>query len=777
MWRRVLRIVVCSWMLIGASSAVAQWKPKQAPIMTRWASAVTPDKTLPEYPRPQMVRDAWQNLNGLWDYAIAPKVDDRPKSWDGQILVPFPVESALSGVMKPVGPDNNLWYRRQFTLPSGSDTSSKAWAGKQILLHCGASDWQTTIWVNGKLVGTHKGGYDPFSFDITSALTAEKTQEIIVSVADPSDASFQPRGKQVQKPNGIWYTPTTGIWQTIWLEPVAPTHLARVKIVPDLDAGRVRITPQIAGNTDNVSVEVSYHEDGQDLILVGRYRANQTVEIPLPAPKLWTPENPHLYNYLVVVRNPKGGDDIVRGYFAMRKIALGKDERGHARIELNNKPYFQYGPLDQGFWPDGLYTAPTDDALRYDIEITKKLGFNMARKHVKTEPDRWYYWCDKLGLLVWQDMPSGDRYIGERDPDINRTLESTQQFEQEWLSIMGALENHPCIVMWVPFNEGWGQFDTARIVKITQKADPTRLVNNASGWTDRNVGDVHDYHVYPGPAMPPTNSQRASVLGEFGGLGLPIEGHTWQGKDNWGYRSFKTMPELQEAYLGLMQQLRPLVAKGLSAAVYTQTTDVEIEVNGLLTYDRAIVKVDIAAIQEAHRKLTLPPPEMKVVLPTSQAVGQTWRFTISHPADGWEKPQFDATPWTEAPGGFGTAMTPGAVVRTKWATPDIWLRRQVTLPADSTGEWNLLVHHDEDTEVYVDGQLIAALKGYTTDYTVIRIKPEAAQHLRPGEHTIAVHTHQTGGGQYIDLGLIQLIEQPEKEKPATEKPVTEKATK
>jgi hypothetical protein len=713
MSRSAPRIVVCALILATVSVAVAEWKPGKAPIMTRWAADVAPDRVLPEYPRPQMVRDAWQNLNGLWDYSIRPKTEDQPQAWDGQILVPFPVESALSGVMKSVGPANKLWYRRKFTLPAANGKVSPSWAGKEILLHCGASDWETSIWVNGKLVGSHKGGYDPFAFDITSALIPDKTQEIIISVADPTDASFQARGKQVQKPNGIWYTPTTGIWQTIWLEPVSPTHLSNVKIVPDVDAGHVRMNPQVVAGANGDLVQISVFEDGQDAILKSG-PSGTALDIAIPNPKLWSPEKPNLYNYIVAVKHDGKTVDLVHGYFAMRKIALGKDANGNARIELNNKSYFQYGPLDQGFWPDGLYTAPTDEALRYDIEITKKLGFNMARKHVKVEPDRCYYWCDKLGLLVWQDMPSGDRYIGDRDPDIQRSPESTRQFEQEWLAIMRALENHPCIVMWVPFNEGWGQFDTARIVDLTRKADPTRLVNNASGWSDRNVGDVHDIHVYPGPAMPATNPRRASVLGEFGGLGLPVEEHTWQAKDNWGYRSFKTMPELQEAYLGLMQQLRPLVANGLSAAVYTQTTDVEIEVNGLLTYDRAIVKVDVVAVREAHRKLTLPPPEVRVVLPTSQKEAQTWRFTTTKPADGWQKPAFDDSGWSSGPGGFGTEMTPGTVVRTKWDSPDIWLRRRITLAAENSGEWNLLIHHDEDTDVFVDGQLIASLKGFTS---------------------------------------------------------------
>lgn len=750
-------LALCLIFLGSTASLRAEWKPGKAPIMTRWADKVTPENVLPEYPRPQIVRDAWQNLNGLWDYAIRPETDGQPSSWDGQILVPFPVESALSGVMKTVGPGKKLWYRRKFTIPSANGKVSQAWADKNVLLHIGASDWETTVWVNGSQLGSHRGGYDPFTFDATSAVKASEPNELVVSIADPTDKSFQPRGKQIQRPHGIWYTPTTGIWQTIWLEPVAKTYVSGLRIIPDIDAGVVRFTPSIGGASQFDSAEVSV--SGNDMTPIVQKSMNERlVEVAIPNSIHWTPETPHLYDYIFVLKKGDTVVDMVRGYFAMRKISLGKDPQGNARLELNNKPYFQYGPLDQGFWPDGLYTAPTDEALRYDIEITKQLGFNMARKHVKVEPDRWYYWCDKLGLLVWQDMPSGDRYIGDRDPDIQRTPESTKQFETEWRSIMKALQNHPSIVMWVPFNEGWGQFDTARITEFTKKADPSRLVNSTSGWADRNVGDVHDYHVYPGPAMPPLNTRRASVLGEFGGLGLPLEGHTWQGKDNWGYRSFKTTPELQEAYLGLMQQLRMLVGKGLSAAVYTQTTDVEIEVNGLLTYDRAVMKMDVAAIREAHRKLTLPPPEVRVVLPTSQAEAQTWKFTTAKPADGWEQAGFDDQAWSSGPGGFGTKMTPGTVVRTNWDTPDIWLRRKISLPETAAGEWNLLIHHDEDTDIFVDGKQLARVTGYTTAYTIVRLKSELAKSLTPGEHTLALHTHQTGGGQYIDVGLVQLIE-------------------
>jgi hypothetical protein len=464
--------------------------------------------------------------------------------------------------------------------------------------------------------------------------------------------------------------------------------------------------------------------------------------------------------------------DHIRSYVGMRKISLGKDDAGVTRVMLNNKFLFQYGPLDQGFWPDGLYTAPTDEALKFDIEQTKKLGFNMARKHVKVEPDRWYYWCDKLGLLVWQDMPSGDKYISGNQPDVTRSRESDENYVREWKAIIDARRNHPSIVMWVPFNEGWGQYDTARIVQLTKEYDPTRLVNSASGWTDRGVGDVLDLHIYPGPT--PNGNQRrqieeakqqgrAIVLGEFGGLGLPVEGHTWLQKGNWGYRSFTDPKALTEAYVGLLTKLHPLIgaATGYSAAVYTQTTDVEVEVNGLMTYDRAVVKMDESAIAAAAHKLHDPPPppaEFRTLVPDSREQAQTWSYTTEKPADGWEKPGFDAAGWKNGPGGFGTQGTPGATVRTEWNTPDIWIRRDFDLPPDAAAlkDPHLVIHHDEDADVYVNGVPAARLSGYTSTYEEVALPVDARAALRPGKNTIAVHVKQTAGGQYIDLGIAEV---------------------
>jgi beta-galactosidase/beta-glucuronidase len=570
------------------------WKPVEGPLLTQWADDVNPGSVLPEYPRPQMVRDEWINLNGLWDYAIVPAENNKPKKYDGKILVPFCPESALSGVGKSIGPDNRLWYRRTFELPA-------EWAGELIMLNFGASDWETTVWINGTEVGSHKGGYDAFTLDITEALKSKGRQEIIVSVWDPVDQGTQPRGKQVLNPGGIWYTSVTGIWQTVWLEPLNKDHIKSINIIPDIDNNQVTIVAELSEEVSKGHVLDAIISKRGHLISEEVSELNYVV-LQLSDPILWTPEYPYLYDLrLNLIRQDGVIADSIDGYFGMRKISLGKDDKGYARMMLNDEFVFQFGPLDQGWWPDGLYTAPTDEALKYDIEVTKKLGFNMARKHVKAEPDRWYFWCDQLGLLVWQDMPSGDAFIGGDDPDINRTEESEKQYRFELREMILDRFSHPSIIVWVPFNEGWGQFKTGEIVDYIREIDTTRLVNPTSGWTDRNVGDIRDVHAYPGPAMPEPEKERAIVLGEFGGLGLPLEGHTWQDKDNWGYKSFDSQEKLLEAYNGLINELMPMVGKGLSAAVYTQTTDVEIEVNGLMTYDRAVIKMDAEKLKKINR--------------------------------------------------------------------------------------------------------------------------------------------------------------------------------
>ena len=743
-------LVLCTVLLV-CSSIRADFKPAQGPLMTRWARRISPKNVHCEYPRPQMVRKSWQNLNGLWDYAIVHRDQQQPDMYDGQILVPFPIESALSGVMKPVGEENRLWYWRTFRIP-------RTWKGQSVLLHFRAVDWDTTVWINGTQVGTHRGGYDPFSFDITNALKETSEQEIVVSVWDPTDAGTQPRGKQVSKPRGIWYTAVTGIWQTAWAEPVPEAYIKRIKIVPDIDNKSVSVTTECS-NLAGYSVEVEA-KNGWFTKAKNKGNAGKEIVLRIKKPKLWSPDSPFLYDLKVTLKDGKGKKvDVVSSYFGMRKIEIRKDNKGINRLFLNNKSLFQFGPLDQGWWPDGLYTAPSDAALRYDIEVLKKLGCNMLRKHVKIEPARFYYWCDKLGLMVWQDMPSGDKYIGGRDPDIQRTPEPARQFEAELTAIINTFYNHPSIIMWVPYNEGWGQWDTPRIVDLIKKLDPTRLVNNASGWSDRGVGDVHDIHSYPGPAAPPTEKTRAAVLGEFGGLGLPVKGHTWQDEKNWGYRTYETREELTDAYVALIDNLRSLIGDGLSAAVYTQTTDVEIECNGWMTYDRAMIKMDAKKAAEANKRLYLPAPVLKTIVPTSQEQPQTWRYTTSQPSDGWQQADFDDSDWQMGQGGFGTEGTPGTIVRTEWKTSDIWVRRTFELEDTKLSRPQLSLHHDEDAEIYINGQLIAKLEGYTSSYVRATLDEKTQSALKVGTNYIAIHCHQTTGGQYIDAGLVDVIEQ------------------
>ncbi|HTD68154.1 MAG TPA: glycoside hydrolase family 2 TIM barrel-domain containing protein [Candidatus Limnocylindria bacterium] len=748
--------------------AAAEWKPAAGPLMTRWAKDVSPKKPLNEYPRPQFVREDWQNLNGLWDYAITAKDAPTPTQWQGNILVPFPIESALSGVMTNVSENQRLWYLRKFEIPRG-------WRGKRVLLNFGAVDWETAVWINGKEFGKHQGGYDAFSLDITDALKAKGENEIIVSVWDPTDTGPQPRGKQVRKPGGIWYTPVSGIWQTVWLEPVSEIRIERLQITPNLDQESVTIETIFlpAPMITELRAEVT---DGWRTIAEGTLKYEQpvgihgsvrgTISLRIPRPKAWSPESPHLYKLkLELKRIGKTGKkvDEVESYFGVRKISMARDDKGRLRMQLNNTNYFQLGPLDQGWWPDGLYTAPTDEALRYDVEMTKKLGFNMARKHVKVEPARWYYWCDKLGLLVWQDLPSGDKSARWKGPsgydgeEMKRTPESTAIYERELKAMIDGLYNVPSIVVWVPFNEGWGQFDTVRILNLTKRLDPTRLVDGPSGGNHFPAGDIIDHHQYPGPGAPAAVTDRAMVLGEFGGLGLPIKGRTWQSEKNWGYRSFTNSEALTKNYVGLIRKLQPMIEQhGLSAAIYTQTTDVEVEVNGLMTYDRAIVKMPIETVAKANRFQFPPEPTQKVLSPTAaQHIGATWRYTTEKPSVDWLKPEFDASSWKEGRAGFGTPGTPGSIIGTEWKTTDIWLRREVDVKGNPR-ELKVMMNHDEDAEVYINGVLAVKAARHIGEYQEFDVAPGAVNSLREGKNVIAVHCHQTTGGQYIDVGVIEL---------------------
>ena len=591
------------------------WAPAEVPISTPWAAEVSPANAHPEYPRPQMVRERWASLNGLWDYAVVPSDSSEPSQWDGQILVPFCIESSLSGVGRRVSPEEALWYSTTFKVPS-------SWRKDRVLLNFEAVDWSAEVYVNGQLAGHHTGGYTAFSLDITPYLKRGE-QHLTVKVLDGTDNGEQPRGKQVSEPSGIWYTPVTGIWQSVWIEPVRKAAITSYLAVPDVDTGSVEVTVDAEGASDSDRVEIWLREGGvgysteqpgqTSTVAFASIAPGKPVRLTVTDPKLWSPESPFLYELDIRLKQGKKEVDAVRGYTALRKSSEVRDAGGIRRIGLNNEPYFQYGPLDQGWWPDGLYTAPTDEALRFDIVKTKDFGFNMIRKHIKVEPARWYWYCDRLGIVVWQDMPSLGAHMGsnweqwkwaspEDDSKLTDTAKGT--YYKEWGEIIAQLRNHPCIVAWVPFNEGWAQFDTPKAVEFTRSCDPTRLINSASGGNSYPVGDIFDSHNYPDPHMKFTSGGlQIDVLGEYGGIGWPVPGHLWQSDRNWGYIEYRSGEEVLAQYAAYAEELARTIPSGVSAAVYTQTTDVEGEVNGLMTYDRKIVKMDENKLRAVNQQV------------------------------------------------------------------------------------------------------------------------------------------------------------------------------
>ncbi|WP_214416599.1 PA14 domain-containing protein [Sphaerisporangium fuscum] len=563
-------------------------------LATKWAKDVDPSSPLPEYPRPQLTRDRWHNLNGTWQFAAA-KQDEAPpfgRDLAEKIVVPYPVESVLSGIGRH---EERMWYRRTFTVPNSWKVRA---GGDRLLLHLDGVDWQSTVYVNGKQVGTHKGGYGRHTVDVTGALKPFGTQELVVGVYDPTDRGHQPVGKQTLTNGVITYTSSSGIWRTVWMEPAAAAHVDALRLTPDVPGKALKATVDAAGATGLTAVLTA--RAGHRVVGTVSGPAGTELTLPVRDPRLWSPDDPFLYDLEVVLKKGHKKVDSVGSYFGMRSIAVGQVD-DVARLLLNGKPTFHMGPLDQGFWPDGLYTAPTDEALKYDLVQTKRLGFNAVRKHVKVEPDRWYYWADRLGLLVWQDMPSmaGDPNAQER-----------AQFEAELKEMVDQHRSVPSIVMWVPFNEGWGQYDQARIADLVKGWDPSRLVNNMSGINccaarDGGNGDVKDFHTYPDPAVPdkPVDA-RVTVIGEYGGLGLPVIGHTWSG-GGWGYAVESDPVALTNRYVNMGKEVQRLEScKGLSAAIYTQTTDVETELNGLMTYDRAVTKPDVQRVHDANKAVT-----------------------------------------------------------------------------------------------------------------------------------------------------------------------------
>ena len=589
---------------LGAMSQVFAhaWEPKGDKIKTVWAEQVTPENVWQSYPRPQLQRAEWINLNGLWKYAVTDQNTSRKNvSFEGEILVPFAIESSLSGVQKTFLPTDKLWYQREFTL-------DPSWKNKSTVLHFGAVDYECQVWVNNRLVGTHKGGNNPFSFDITKYLKKSGPQSIEVAVTDPTDTESISRGKQQLNQEGIWYTPVSGIWQTVWLEAVNKTYIRQVLPSTDIERKSVKLAFDIIGAKGNEEVKIEVLDDGKVIKTVEQKLTN-AMEIDVPNAVLWSPESPKLYHLNIVLSNGGRVLDRVKSYFALRKVDARKDECGYNRICLNNQPIFQYGPLDQGWWPDGLLTPPSEEAMLWDMVQLKKMGFNMIRKHIKVEPARWYTYCDQIGLIVWQDMPSGDKSPEWQNrkyfegTELTRSAESEETYRKEWKEVIDCLYSYPCIGTWVPFNEAWGQFKTREIAEWTKQYDPSRLVNPASGGNHYTCGDMLDLHHYPGPEMFLYDAQRATVLGEYGGIGLVLKDHLWEPNRNWGYIQFNTSAEATAEYLKYAGILKDMISRGFSAAVYTQTTDVEVEVNGLMTYDRKVIKLDESKLKKMNTEI------------------------------------------------------------------------------------------------------------------------------------------------------------------------------
>ena len=745
MKRTALTLALCA--LMASGPLWAEFETKKAPVMTKWAKDVDINNPHPEYPRPQMERTEWMNLNGVWEYKKGAEGDKAPfgEELEGRILVPFAVESALSGVMEHM---DRLWYRRTFEVPAD-------WNGRRVMLNFGAVDYESEVFVNGKSMGVHKGGYLPFSYDITDALK-KGANELVVRVFDPTEKGGQPRGKQTTSPGGIMYTPTTGIWQTVWLEPVAASHIEDIKIVPDVDKGQVEITVFSKDKDARVNLEIFFEHEGEGGPLLYKHsgKANTPAVIRLQKPVLWSPENPHLYGIKATLYAGSDGagkaSDSVKSYFGMRKISVG-EVGGDLRIMLNNKPVFMNGPLDQGYWPDGILTAPTDEALRSDIDRIKEYGFNFARKHIKVEPARWYYWADKLGLMVWQDAPSCNSYISQKErPEIDR-----QAFEEGLVGMVDFLKNSPAVVTWVIFNESQGQFDTERLAGLVEKLDPTRLVNEASGDKWFGKGHIRDVHHYPAPITPQPNGKQVLACGEFGGIGMPVPGHVWfERKDNWGYTNVNSPADLLFKYADFYDKIRNMRdQKGLAAVVYTQITDVMTEVNGLLTYDR-IPKLPAEKLRKVN-EFNFKMPDFEAVMPTSEKEPQKWMYSTEH-VGAWQLPKTENdSAFKEGTAPFGEAS--GVKGNTEWKTPDIWLRRTFKVGGLTQSEIDRLMlrlMHDENYIVFINGVEASQKGGYITGYEYYPIRKEALDTIKPNsENTIAVFCHNTVGGQFIDVGL------------------------
>ncbi len=744
-------------LLALALPAMAQWKPVPGKMMTRWGSALKADAVWQQYPRPQLERADWKCLNGLWDYAVTRKDEKAPGSWAGKILVPFCPESALSGVGRMIEPGEALWYK--CSLPGPVER-------KRTILNFEAVDYTTTVSVNGRLIGTHTGGFTPFSFDITSALKAGEN-ELLVRVDDATEG-FQLRGKQKLANEGIWYTRVSGIWQTVWLEHVNERYFRDLDFSYDTPSNVLRVSPKISVPATNGTTRVKVSIGGKEVVSGS---GSPDVTLKIPDPKLWSPTTPSLYDITVELLDDKGTIlDSVTSYTALREFGKVKDANGNWRFTLNGKSIFHWGPLDQGWWPDGLLTPPSEEAMNSDIDYLKAAGFNMIRKHIKIEPRRYYYHCDKIGMLMWQDQVSMG-YGPQTEPKGSNPQwtrmapnpqdgvwpdEAHAQFVTEYKRMVDHLRDEPCIAVWSPFNEAWGQHRTMEVGKMAMEYDKTRPLNIASGGNFWPIGDIADEHRYPDPGFPFEDKRfndYVKVVGEFGGHGMPIEGHLWNNsKANWGYGGLpKDLNEWKERFARSVHVLSGLRKRGVCAGVYTQTTDVEVEINGLLTYDR-VPKVEPSFVRPLSEMLLNTRDVVKIteLAPSSEKQGQDWRYSTAKPAPDWEEADFQDASWQQGKGGFGNADIKGVAVGTEWSNDDIWVRREFQVAAVPKGQAVLHMFHDEDVEVYLNGQKIAAAEGFITSYADF---PIPAGLLKAGRNVLAAHCHQTKGGQYVDMGI------------------------